>query len=132
VDWCSTSTGQPFCRLKVEGVICHRFFKKYLRERAGKLELGNRHSSVLSVVPKLCPLGDDRMSWEYMCNLHTGSEVVLIYWTLKASSKNNCTLNGHGQITEPPQRRNQSRSMTTTAITFKGQDLYLRSEIING
>jgi hypothetical protein len=131
IDWCSSHTGQPSCPLKVEGLTCDLFFEHFLKEREAKQVFGNRHMSVLSMVPKLCTFNDETMFLEDVCNIRTGSEVVLIYWPPNPVSRKECALKErvHTQI---PLVRNQTRIMITTAITFKGQDLYLRSEIVNG
>jgi hypothetical protein len=57
-------------------------------------------------------------------------EVILIYWPDNIVSRNICALNEHGSSVTRPWDSRRGSIFTTDAITFKGQDLYLRT--ING
>jgi hypothetical protein len=78
------------------------------------------------------PIGD-APSWlcpgSSLCNANL-DEVVLIYWPEYVVTRNVCASNGHGSSVTRPWGSRRGTVFTTDAITFRGQDLYLRT--ING
>jgi hypothetical protein len=130
IDWCLKDRRQPACHLRVGGISCDKFYMKYLRELFDGIQIGNRHNTALNMNPEVCtgasPYG------EAVCNVVAGNEVVLIFWPSPVSSMDVCRTDDGGCRLTTHNSHNQSRVLITTAITFKGQDLYFRSEIING
>jgi hypothetical protein len=107
------STLEPYYCRKIEG--CH--------------DVGGRHLSLIN--------GDRRQMWfpanfrdicdvEYDCKIGL-SEVILIYWQDNLVTRDICGGNGHGSSVTAPWGSTLNRTITTDAITFRGQDLYLRS-----
>jgi hypothetical protein len=75
--------------------------------------------------PEKCPYLD-------VCNLLVGHEVVLIYWPPDKARQHppSYSNNLHNQtVFQIPSTSKAPRTYKTTAITFRGQDLYLRTWI---
>jgi hypothetical protein len=99
----------------------------YCRQLWGMDEIGGALAGKKMVVPyelkDICPVIMD-------CSPKM-LEVVLIYWPEDVITRDICGLNGEGSsVTKPWDTSLRGSIFKTTAITFKGQDLYLQE--LNG
>jgi hypothetical protein len=64
-----------------------------------------------------------------LCQIEAGQEVVLLYWPPVVTSRDICSAGGYGTATTISQIDSSSTPVVVTmdAITFRGQDVYLRT-----
>jgi hypothetical protein len=102
--------------------MCDRLWQKYNSNSSAGLEekfditLGAQTGELMML-----------LGWcgSYYCGLEAGEEVVLIYWPPNVTSRDICAVNGHGSaVTLSPEINTTPVVITTSAITFRGQDLY--------
>jgi hypothetical protein len=70
-------------------------------------------------VQSVCPI-------QYAC-LPLLNEVVLLHWPDNVASRNVCASHGHGASVTRPWGNSTASVFVTNAITFAGQDMYIRS-----
>ncbi|KAF2667949.1 hypothetical protein BT63DRAFT_415462 [Microthyrium microscopicum] len=139
---------EPKCSMDPEP--CEHFWQEYLFERWG---INAKNSHVLGSgqrrVPSRC-LDAANFRQENgrnargrglpICQMNTGSEVLILYWPSKMSSDGDCASTGsHSSRTSSilsgssflVGRFPKVRFFSTTAITFQGNDIQLRTVIAN-
>jgi hypothetical protein len=103
---------------------CTRLNPSHCRKISGAGEVGgflygNGHPRFLQNYTQVCPM-------TFRC-LPYVAEVMLIYWEDLVATRDICGLGGKGSSQTNPWPANRVSTMKTNAITFRGQDLYLRS-----
>lgn len=107
---------------------CTRLNPSHCRNIFGAREVGGFFENKFPVILyptsfyKVCPV-------EFSC-IPVMDEVVLIYWPESIATRDVCAAGGRGSSKTHPWTTSRGSILKTDAITFRGQDLYLRS--ING
>jgi hypothetical protein len=65
------------------------------------------------------------------CWLDAREEILIFYWPPFQKSRDVCALNGYGSAITVSAPVNFASVITTSAITFQGQDLYIRTYLIS-
>ena len=76
------------------------------------------------------PTGDSELF--RACSVYMNQEVLLIHWPPKMTAKNICADNGIGEGKTLGSLSDVSRTFVTSALTFRGANLYPRGEMQNG
>jgi hypothetical protein len=105
---------QPTCKPTVDE--CDRLWGAF-QNRKDEMDVGTDLAGKLVEPPFLCRYFPE-------CTVDVGSEVVLLYWPPLLTSRDICNKAGYTATTI--NRTHTPLPLITTAITFNGQDLYLR------
>jgi hypothetical protein len=115
-------TTQSFPNCEPDRGLCDKLWQKYNSNSSAGLDDAENLEPNMPVADIFLLLGNCGTSY---CGLEAGEEVVLIYWPPAVTSRDICAADGHGAavtlslpvVTTPV-------VITTSAITFRGQDLY--------
>jgi hypothetical protein len=85
-------------------------------------------------ISKIAIMKNASTSFATKCSYLMSGEVVLLYWPPKTSANTGCTTNQHHRRDIPSALPSalHSNIFITSAITFQGQDLYLRGIVKDG
>jgi hypothetical protein len=135
---------EPACDLTEDDCEDHFAYWFNLQQEFKKLNMDAQ--DIKEVVPPQCfksplfqkqePCDGALCKTMNVCHLLSSEEVVLMYWPPPISTKELCKPSSQGTMgiskTEFSQSIVPPAVFSTTAITFQGQDLYLRTRIVDG